>query len=463
AGAGRGRADRGDRAVARKGQMMGGHVGLARNLATAATLTVLLGGCLADGLSSLNPFSRPEEILPGERQAVMAMAAEQAEGSPAIAAAAGTADWPQPGGNAANDPGHVSLAASSGAPAWSVRAVESSGKKDARGAAPPIIHGGRLYAYGAGGTVTALTTSGARAWSVSVAPEGERTRSSGGGLAAAGEAVFAATGFGDLVALNAATGQRLWSYKLGAGARSAPTAAAGKVFVVSATGVLHAVNVADGSQAWTLPGIPETAGVLSSASPAVAGGTVVVPYTSGEIIAVDAETGEMKWADAVVRSSRVLAVSTLTDVAASPVVHDGVVYATGVAGRTIAVRLSDGERLWEENIGSASTPVVSGNALFMIDLQDNLLALDRSTGKVFWRTPLPSVRKKRFFSVWTGPTLAGGRLWAVANNGQLIGADPASGQIAVQRTLPKPALIKPVAASGRLYVQLQDGTVSALQ
>jgi outer membrane protein assembly factor BamB len=443
--------------------MMRRPVGPARNLVLAAGLAALLGGCLADGLRDINPFAKPEQILPGERRAVLALAVEQAEGTPSIAGAANVADWPQPGGNAANDPGHVSLAASTGAAAWSARAVEGAGRRDARGAAPPIVHGGRVFVYGSGGTVTALTTGGARAWSASLAPQGERARTPGGGLAAAGDAVFAATGFGDLVALNAATGQRLWSYKLGAGARSAPTAAGGKVYVVSATGVLHAVNIADGSQAWTLPGIPETAGVISSASPAVSGNTVVVPYTSGEVIAVDAQTGEMKWADAVVRASRMMAVSTLTDIAASPIIHDGIVYATGVAGRTIAVRLSDGERLWEENIGSASTPAVSGNVLFMIDLQDNLLALDRRTGRLFWRTTLPTVREKRFFSVWAGPTLAGGLLWAVANNGQLIGADPATGQITVQRNLSKPALIKPVAASGRLYVQLQDGTVTALQ
>jgi outer membrane protein assembly factor BamB len=428
-------------------------------LAMAGLAALLLGGCL----SSLNPFSRPEELMPGERRAVLALAGdERADGAPAISGPA-SSDWSQPGGNAANDPGHVALAAASGAPAWSAPAVESAGKKDGRASAPPVIHGGRLYAYGAGGTVTALSTSGSRLWSVSLAPADERSRPPGGGVAAAGEAVFAATGFGELVALEAASGRRLWSYRLGAGARSAPTAAGGKVFVVGADGVLHAVNIADGSQAWTLPGIPETAGVLSSASPAVAGGTVVVPYTSGEILAVDAESGEMKWADAVVRASRTLAVSTLTDVAASPVIHDGVVYATGVAGRTIAVRLADGERLWEENIGSASTPAVSGNALFMIDLQDQLMALDRRTGKAFWRTALPSVREKRFFSVWTGPTLAGGVLWATSNDGRLVGADPASGEIRVQRALPNPALMKPVAASGRLYVLLQNGTVTALQ
>src|SRR6185503_12260392 len=106
--------------------------------------------------------------------------------------------------------------------------------------------------------------------------------------------------------------------------------------------------------------------------PAFSGNTVVVPYSSGEVTAFDAEKGTLKWADAVVRSTRTLAVSGFTDVAASPVIYNGVVYATGVSGRTIAVSLASGERLWEQNIGSAATPAVSGNALFLIDLQDEL-------------------------------------------------------------------------------------------
>ena len=67
---------------------------------------------------------------------------------------------------------------------------------------------------------------------------------------------------------------------------------------------------------------------------------MVVPYSSGEVTAFNADDGTLKWADAVVRSTRTLAVSGLTDVAASPVIYDGIVYATGVSGRTIAVRVS---------------------------------------------------------------------------------------------------------------------------
>ena len=158
-----------------------------------------------------------------------------------------------------------------------------------------------------------------------------------------------------------------------------------------------------------------------------------------------------------------MAISGLTDVSASPVIDDGIVYATGVAGRTIAVSLAKGERIWEQNIGSAYTPIVSGNAVFLVDLQDNMIALDRKTGKVFWRSALPSVRKKRFFSVWAGPSLAGGVLWAVSNDGKIISVDPATGNILTNRKLGSKAYAKPTAAAGQLLVLAGDGSVIAFR
>jgi outer membrane protein assembly factor BamB len=125
------------------------------------------------------------------------------------------------------------------------------------------------------------------------------------------------------------------------------------------------------------------------------------------------------------------------------------------------VRLADGERLWEQNIGSASTPAVSGNAMFLIDLQDNMVAIDRTSGKVFWRTALPTTRKKKFFSVWAGPTLAGSLLWAVSNDGKLGGVDPSNGNLVVNRELSSPAYVKPIAANGELLNLAADGSLAA--
>jgi hypothetical protein len=71
------------------------------------------------------------------------------------------------------------------------------------------------------------------------------------------------------------------------------------------------------------------------------------------------------------------------------------------------------------------------------------------------------VRKKRFFSVWAGPTLAGGILWAVSNDRKMIGVDPATGNIIVDREMPSPAYVKPIAAGGQLLVLSADGSLTA--
>lgn len=423
---------------------------------------VLSAGCSTIG--NLNPFNRKEEIMAGERTPALPQTqTDVAGGTPSIGGAASLAEWSQPGGNAANAPGNVSMDGATGASSWRVRAVDKASKRNVRPSVPPLVYGGRIFVYDTSGTVTAMSPGGGKAWSVSLAPEKEKSRAAGGGIAASGTAIFAATGYGELVALDAASGSRLWTFKMSAPARSAPTAAGGKVFVVSSTNVLHAVNQADGAEAWQYPGIPETAGVLSAASPAFSGNTVVVPYSSGEVTAFDAEDGSLKWADAVIRSTRTLAVSGLTDVAASPVIYEGTVYATGVSGRTIAVRLADGERLWEQNIGSASTPAVSGDAIFIVDLRDSMVALNRATGEVFWQSALPVVRKKKFYSVWAGPTLAGNVLWAVSNDKKLVGVDPATGNIVVDKELPSPAYVKPIAAGGQLLVLSADGTLAAFR
>jgi outer membrane protein assembly factor BamB len=436
---------------------------MTRRLLPAALLlsaVVAFAGCSTIG--GLNPFNRKEEILPGERVSALPQGqVEVSGGTPSVGGAVALADWSQPGGNPANAPGNVSLSGGTGAAAWRTRVVDKASKRNVRPAVPPLVYGGRIFVYDTSGVVTALAPGGGKSWSTKLAPEGEKSRAAGGGIAADGTAIFAATGYGELVALDASSGAKLWTFQLSAPAQAAPTAAGGMVFVVSATNVLHAVNQADGTEVWQYPGIPESAGVLSSASPAFAGGIVVVPYSSGEVTAFNAADGKLTWADAVIRSTRTQAISGLTDVAASPVIYDGVVYATGLSGRTIAVRLADGERLWEQNIGSASTPAVSGNAIFLVDLEDNIVALDRVSGTVFWRASLPVVRKKKFFSVWSGPTLAGNLLWAVSNDERLVGIDPTTGNIAVDKQLPSPAYIKPIAAGGQLLVLSADGSLAA--
>ncbi|MBH0239929.1 outer membrane protein assembly factor BamB family protein [Methylobrevis albus] len=432
-----------------------------------------LAGCGSDGIDSvgdLNPFKPAETRLPGERRAVLP------NGDPTLTATNRTApvgaasalgDWTQPGGNASNDPGNVAFSGG-GSRIWSVRAGQPGsagsfgfGGSGLRVSARPIIAGGQVIVYDPAGNVSAHSlSSGGRAWSTSLRPTGEDAVAAGGGVAAAGGRIFAATGFSTVAALDQASGATLWTAQLDSPARTAPAVAGGKVYVVTRTNGVIALDQASGAVAWTVETAASSAGLLASASPAVAGDTVVVPTSSGDIVGLSAADGAQKWIFTVAGGSRTMAVAGLGDASASPVVHDGVVYATGVGGRMVAARLATGETIWEQPIGSAHTPVVSGGAVFLVDLDGRAVAFDRSNGTVLWQVALPRPADARRASTWAGPLLAGGRLWFVANDGNMTTVDAATGQIGSTISSGTAGAIAPVSASGTLVVLGADGTLS---
>ena len=71
-------------------------------------------------------------------------------------------------------------------------------------------------------------------------------------------------------------------------------------------------------------------------------------------------------------------------IAAAPVIEGDTVYLTGHANFSGAYALKTGETKWTVNFGSTLTPIVNGNTLFMMTTQNELVALDKRTGKAFW-------------------------------------------------------------------------------
>lgn len=449
-------------------------MGSLRPAAALVAVAVLVSGCgsVGDTVSSLNPFRKKDTILPGERSPIFtnqdAVGEANAEVSTVtIGAASSMGDWPQVGGNAESNTGHLSFAGN-GARAWKASmgrggsSVMQFANESQRIAARPVAAGGKVIVYSPDATVTALSVgNGGRAWSTNLRPEKEGDVASGGGAAIDGGKVFVATGYGTLAALDLGSGKELWKTELDIPARGSPTATAGKVFVVNQSNEVVAVNQADGTEVWTYRGIPETAGLLSTANPSVSGDTIVVPMSSGEVLALSVSTGEPKWIDSVTRSTRTLAVAGLTDVSGSPVIDGGTVYATGIGGRTIAVSLTTGQRTWEQNVGSASTPIVSGTGVFLIDLEGRIVALEKSTGKTAWRTALPQKKKGRF--AWNGPVLAGNSLWMISNEGVLVVVNPTNGQIRSQTNVASHGYTAPILASGYMMFVSDAGEISALR
>lgn len=444
-------------------------------LAVAASLATALSGCasgddFSDAIQSINPFAQKEETLPGARKAVLD-GQDPLQGAGGRTVSVGSAraigTWQQAGGTASNNAGHVAMSGS-GNRIFSTRAGSPAGGggftggTEVRVFARPVIGNGAAYVFDPTGTVSAISLGGGRSWSTSLKPQGSDDLSLGGGVATDGARVYAASGYRAVVSLDAGSGRVAWSHDLPEPARGAPAIGDGKIFVVAQGNAVYALNQGDGSEAWSYRGIPEASGLLTRASPAVSGNVVVVPFSSGELVALDTKTGNPLWNEALTRAGPTLAVSGLSDIAASPVIDEGVVIATGVGGKTVAFALKSGERIWESPIGSAHTPIVSGGAVFLVDLDDRLVALDRKSGAVAWVSQLPAAREdKRRRTNWAGPMLAGGQLWAVSNGGAMVSADPTSGRLTAARAnAVPPAYISPIAAQGVMLVLSGDGTLS---
>lgn len=430
-----------------------------------AALALSLAGCAGtsfDGLEKYakNPFAKKEKPLPGERVAIItdptAVVADPAEvGRPLqLPAPQANASWSQPGGAPTNSLGHLALNPEV-RKVWSADAGTGS-SSSGRLSAVPVVADGKVFTLDAGGTVSAFSTAnGARVWSQGVTPDNEKSKEGfGGGLALDGGRLYAATGYGTVVALDPGNGAVVWTKRVGEPIRSAPTAAGGKIYFVSAGNTLYALNAGDGQQLWTSRGLPVSATLLSSVSPAVSGGVVVAPFPAGDIGAYEAASGKPTWRDSLSRQADTSAAGVLAD-PARPVVDRGVVFVISHGGRMIAASESSGERLWTRNLASTQMPWVAGDTVYVVDLGGKLIALARADGKVRWVSQLPSGR-------WSGPVLAGSKLWLVSGEGLLVGADARTGQLITQLDLDTPVFVAPVVAGGRMYILADNASLIAL-
>jgi outer membrane protein assembly factor BamB len=423
-------------------------------------LIALLTSC-SSMPNKLNPFKKEQVKLPGERISVL-KAQKGFEVDNAVAKKPvvlpqpkRNVDWSQPGGVASNAPGHLEFGGGLGA-VW--RADIGSGSSDeGRLTASPIVYQGKIYTLDVEGVVTAFSTSGgSRLWRVSLAPDSESgDEGFGGGIAALDGRLFVTTGFGIVVALNAGSGTVEWTRKIGVPLRSSPTVMNGKLFFVSSESKLYCLSTVDGVELWTYRGLPESATLLSNVSPAISGDTVVVPYPSGEVIAYNISAGRPVWVDSLSRTRGGSSLAGLSD-PARPAIYRGVVYAVGHSGRMFATAQKTGERIWTKRIHGVQTPWPAGDLVFVVDVNGVLMALTRKEGKVRWLTELPQASR------WSGPVLAGGRLWLASADGIMVSVDAKTGNIVSKRDLDQPIFIAPIVAAGRMYVLTDKARLLAL-
>lgn len=408
----------------------------------------------------------------GERQPILSRIESGAKVDPALAgtavvlpAAQTNASWGQAGGTASKSYGQLALSATP-TQAFTAQIAGASNKR--RLGAPPVVGGGKLFAVGTDGQVTAFDAqSGSRIWTFQAdLTDDMRPSAFGGGVSFDNDKIYGTDGAGNVFALDASNGAQLWKVKPGGPLRGSPTVAFGNIFVMSQDNQLFALNATDGKLAWQESGSTTMAGVFGVAAPAAGNGTVVSGYTSGELVAYRYENGRSLWADALARTSISTQVGALSDIDADPIIDNGQVFALGQGGRMAAYELVTGQRLWELNVAGISTPAIAGDWIFALTDDARMMAIARSTGKVRWLTQLArfeNVKKKKNPIFWQGPVLAGGNLWAVNSDGEIWTVSTGEGSASLYRELGEAISLPPVVANGTLYVLDDSGRITAFR
>lgn len=428
---------------------------------------------------ALAACSRDDPILPGEREDIRAILSD--DFVPLVAqadqvdrdvplelpAASVNENWLQSIASPGTRAVHPALS-SSPSLAWSVN-IGAGDSRRTRITADPVVADQRIFTLDAASQVSAVSTDGRVLWQRSLVPPGERaTDATGGGLAVADGKLFVTSGFGHITALDTETGEQIWQQKLLAATSSPPTVKDGLVYLVAGSQIGWALRADTGRIAWRLEASPNIKNVIGGPAPALTDKYVVFGFGSGELQGAFRQGGLRLWDSQVAGQRQGFSMARVGDITSDPVVVGDRIFVGNHSGRTVAMNLANGERLWTATDGPLNNIWPAGNSVFMVTERNELLRLGMDDGVRIWSKTLPffvSDRPRRQSEIYAhyGPIIAGSNLILASNDGKMRLFNPESGELRGTVDIPGGATTNPVVAGNTLYVVSRNGNLLAFR
>lgn len=429
---------------------------------------LMLGACSDMWFGDSDDDAPP---LPGQRMSILELQRQLSPDESAASLAPFVAPevwandfWPQAGGYPHHAMQNLSFSAGDVKKIWSA----DIGQGSTTGyplTAQPVVADGRVFTLDSESTLSAFSAAdGKSLWQISTLKKDDDDPVISGGVSFAGGKLYVTSGYNEVLAVAPADGKILWRATLSAPSRAAPTILDGRVFVTTLSNGVMAFNAESGQVLWEYAGLGESTGFVGAAAPAADGNIVVPAFTTGDLYALRVENGGAAWSDNLSNALRLGGLSGVSDIRGLPVIDKNLAIAISYGGKIVAVDMASGERVWQRDIGGSETPWVSGNRVFVISSNNEMVALDRDTGAVVWVSQLAQYKDKESKTgniFWTGPVMAGGRLMAFSSDGRAADINPADGTLIREWSTGESVRTAPVVAGGTLYLLDDDGTLAA--
>jgi outer membrane protein assembly factor BamB len=132
----------------------------------------------------------------------------------------------------------------------------------------------------------------------------------------------------------------------------------------------------------------------------------------------------------------------------------------------VKMDVRSGQRIWETDAGSSEMPWLAGDVLFVLTIENQLAAVSAEDGRVYWVEDLPRYEDNENRTdpiLWTGPVLAGSKLWIANSLGKLYSFDPNTGKELNNRSVSSKVYVPLLVAGNTLYVLSDNGRLTAFR
>lgn len=332
--------------------------------------------------------------------------------------------------------------------------------------AKPLVRNNTIYTLDAEGRLSAFNLEdGKDLWQIELVGNdnniGEMALK-GVGLALENNLIYVTTGYGVVIAVNATDGSKVWENNLATPLRIAPTVAAGKVFVQSADNHFFALSTENGEILWDYDTAMENTTLMGGAMAAYAKeyDIVVTGFSNGEAQAFGATIGTPLWSSDLVENSYAYSSTYLHTIKASPVVDGGVVYLLGSADVFTAIDMRNGAPKWSKKIGGVTTPLLSGNTLFVLTGDNELIAVNKENGDVLWATALDLGKNASKITVHA-PVMVNNLLLIALSDGNVLSYNPQTGKQVGKFDTDEDLNASPIVAGGYIIFTTSNAKIVA--
>ncbi|MCB1760721.1 MAG: outer membrane protein assembly factor BamB [Gammaproteobacteria bacterium] len=268
--------------------------------------------------------------------------------------------------------------------------------------------------------------------------------------------VLVGTSDAEVVALGAESGEERWRARVSSEVLSVPKIAQNVVVVHTVDGKLFGLDALDGSQLWAYDRSVPVLTLHGSSSPVISGDKVICGFSNGKLVGLNLATGAVLWESSVGIPSGRTELERMVDIDGDPLSKDGVIFVTSFQGDLVAVDESSGNVYWRRKLSAFVGPGIDWRGLYVADAQGQVWGVDYNNGSALWKN-------KQLINRWlTSPAVLGDYVvvgdlegwlhWLSSRDGRLLGR---------VRVGDAPITAAPVVYDERLYVLGDSGRLAA--